>query len=65
MSMIFVFIKDQDKVRIQHNNHLLVFLTLIGSCTTKEHGKTGPASYTYVQRTLENRTNVAEAIIKE
>ena len=36
MSMIFLYIRDQEKVRIQHNNHVLVFLALVGSCTTKE-----------------------------
>lgn len=65
MSMIFVFIKDQDKVRLQHNNHVVVYLTLLGSCTTKEYGKTGPAFHTYVQRKLDNITTIAEGITKE
>ena len=41
MSMIFFYVKDQDKVRMQHDNHVLVFLALVGSCTT-EKCKTGP-----------------------
>ena len=45
--------------------YVLVFLTLVGSCTNKEYGKTGPFFYTYVQTKLENRTTVAEAITKE
>ena len=61
--MIFFYIKDQDKVRIQHDNHVLVFLALLGSRTTEEC-KTGSAFYTYVQRKLENRSTVADAITK-
>ena len=64
MSMIFFHVKDQDKVRIQHDNHVLVFLALVGSCTTEEC-KTGPTFYTYVQRKLEHRTTVANAVVKE
>ena len=61
MLMIFLYIKDQDKVRIQHDDHVLV---LLGSCTTKEC-KTEPVFYTYVQRKLEKGTTVADAIAKE
>ena len=64
MSMIFLCIKDQDKVRIQHDDHVLVLLALVGSCTTKEC-KTEPEFYTYVQSKLENGTTVADAITKE
>ena len=64
MSMIFFYMKDQDKVRIQHDNHVLVLLALVGSYTTKEC-KTEPAFYAYVQRKLENGTTVADAITKE
>ena len=52
-------IKDQDKIRIQHDNHVLVFLTLVGSCTAKKC-KTGAAFYCYVQRKLENIMTVAD-----
>lgn len=62
--MIFFYIKDQDKVRIQHDNYVLVFLALLGSSTTEEC-KTRSAFYTYVQRKLENRSTVADAITKE
>ena len=64
MKIIFVSIKDQDRVRIQHGNYVLVFLALVGSCSTKEC-TTGPLFYTIVQRKLENRTTVADAITKE
>ena len=64
MSLIFLYTKDQDKVRIQHDDHILVLVALVGSCTTKEC-KTEPAFYTYVQRKLENGTTVADAITKE
>ena len=61
MSMIFVYTKDQDKVRIQHDDHILVLVALVGSCTTKEC-KTEPAFYTYVQRKLENGRNFSSVI---
>lgn len=64
MTIIFVSIKAQDRVRIQHDNHVLVFLALVGSCSTKEC-TTGPLFYTIVQRKLENRTTVANAITKK
>ena len=51
--------KDQDKIRIQHDNHVLIFITLVGSCTAKKC-KTGAAFYSYVQRNLENIITVAD-----